>query len=146
MRSGICSISMRPHAYKSGDARRWRHNGRASRVNISIVNLVTMCTLRHFSTTVVENPPPSPSLSSIAHWSVFCGCRPTSLILIEQMLFRRLFVLRHHCCSSAATSRRHCVFQSSYSSPQCPAVWQTITVTFNTVRCPCNGLVREVSP
>ena len=23
-------------------------------------------------------------------------------------LFRRLFVLRHHCCSSAATSRRHC--------------------------------------
>jgi len=25
----------------------------------------------------------------------------------------------------------------------CPAVWQT--VTFNTVRCPCNGLVREVS-
>ena len=32
------------------------------------------------------------------------------------MLFRRLFVLRHHCCSSAATSRRHCMFQSSYSS------------------------------
>jgi len=24
--------------------------------------------------------------------------------------------------------------------------WQTVTVTFNTVRCPCNGLVREVSP
>jgi len=22
----------------------------------------------------------------------------------------------------------------------------TVTVTFNTVRCPCNGLVREVSP
>jgi len=36
------------------------------------------------------------------------------------------------------------LFQSSYSSPQCPAVWQT--ATFNTVRCPCNGLVREVSP
>jgi len=30
--------------------------------------------------------------------------------LIERgMLFRRLFVLRHHCCSSAATSRRHCL-------------------------------------
>ena len=25
-------------------------------------------------------------------------------------------------------------------------MWQTVTVTFNTVRCPCNGLVREVSP
>ena len=25
-----------------------------------------------------------------------------------RILFRRLFVLRHHCCSSAATSRRHC--------------------------------------
>ena len=28
----------------------------------------------------------------------------------------------------------------------CSAVWQTVTVTFNTVRCPCNGLVCEVSP
>jgi len=40
-----------------------------------------------------------------------------SLLLDRGMLFRRLFVLRHRCCSSAATSRRHCMFQSSYSSP-----------------------------
>jgi len=40
-----------------------------------------------------------------------------SLLLERGMLFRRLFVLRHRCCSSAATSRRHCMFQSSYSSP-----------------------------
>jgi len=39
------------------------------------------------------------------------------LLLEREMLFRRLFVLRHLCCSSAATSRRHCMFQSSYSSP-----------------------------
>ena len=32
------------------------------------------------------------------------------------------------------------LFQSSYSSPRCSAVWQTVTVTFNTVSCPCNGL------
>ena len=32
----------------------------------------------------------------------------TALLLANEMLFRRLFVLRHHCCSSAATSRRHC--------------------------------------
>ena len=31
-----------------------------------------------------------------------------SLLLERGTLFRRLFVLRHHCCSSAATSRRHC--------------------------------------
>jgi len=30
------------------------------------------------------------------------------LLLERGMLFRRLFVLRHHCCSSAATSRRNC--------------------------------------
>jgi len=41
-----------------------------------------------------------------------------SLLLDRGMLFRRLFVLRHRCCSSAATSRRHCMFQSSYSSPR----------------------------
>jgi len=40
-----------------------------------------------------------------------------SLLLDRGMLFRRLFVLRHRYCSSAATSRRHCMFQSSYSSP-----------------------------
>ena len=31
-----------------------------------------------------------------------------SLLLERGTLYRRLFVLRHHCCSSAATSRRHC--------------------------------------
>jgi len=31
-----------------------------------------------------------------------------SLLLERGTLFRRLFVLRHHCCSSAATSRWHC--------------------------------------
>ena len=30
------------------------------------------------------------------------------LLLDRGMLFRRLFVLRHRCCSSAATCRRHC--------------------------------------
>jgi len=43
---------------------------------------------------------------------------PSRWLLLERgMLFRCLFVLRHRCCSSAATSRRHCMFQSSYSSP-----------------------------
>ena len=47
-----------------------------------------------------------------------CGCWTTvgsrtvccaeSMLLERGTLFRRLFVLRHHCCSSAATSRRHC--------------------------------------
>jgi len=46
-------------------------------------------------------------------------------------------------CSSVVCS--FCaIAAASYSSLWCPAVWQT--VTFNTVRCPCNGLVREVSP
>jgi len=35
----------------------------------------------------------------------------------QTLHLRRLFVLSHRCCSSAATSRRHCMFQSSYASP-----------------------------
>ena len=43
---------------------------------------------------------------------------PSRWLLLERgMLFRRLVVLRHRCCSSAVTSRRHCMFQSSHSSP-----------------------------
>ena len=37
------------------------------------------------------------------------------------------------------------LFQSSYSSPVSSCVGQTVTFN-NTARCPCNGLVREVSP
>jgi len=50
------------------------------------------------------------------------------------------------CAIAAAVQPRlkMTLFQSLYSSPQCPAVRQTIN--FNNVRCPCNGLVREVSP
>jgi len=37
------------------------------------------------------------------------GDRAFLVMLLEHgMLFRRLFILRHRCCSSAATSRRHC--------------------------------------
>jgi len=49
---------------------------------------------------------------------------------------RRPFALRHHCCSSAATWRRHCSSRHTLR-PSVSAVWQT---NFNIVRCPCNGL------
>ena len=41
---------------------------------------------------------------------------PVTVARAWNILFRRLFVLRHRCCSSAATSRRHCMFQSSWLS------------------------------
>ena len=98
---------------------------------------------RHGAVIARSDPPPDCRRRFTA--SSQCGDRAFRWLLLEYgMLFRRLLILRHRCCSSAATSRRHCMFQSSYSSPYCPAVWQT--VTSNTVRCPCNGLVREVSP
>jgi len=75
MRSGICSISMRPHAYRTADARSWRHNW-ASCVNISIVNLVSICTLRHLSATHIRQSlkvlsfPPVTGRYSMAAWTV----------------------------------------------------------------------------
>jgi len=72
--------------------------------------------------------------------------RSTTLQSTVQSMCKVLSLLT---CSSIYQFRRDlkkALFQSSYSSPQCSAVWQTVTVTFNTVRCPCNGLVREVSP
>ena len=87
---------------------------------------------RHCAVIARSDPPPDCRRRFTA--SSECGDRAFRWLLLERgMLFRRLLVLRHRCCSSAATSRRHCMFQSSYSSPYCPAVWQT--VTFNTVRC-----------
>ena len=64
------------------------------------------------------------------------------------------------CCSSVECSSIVCLFCTIIAAVpprpqdgtvsviigllfQCPAVGQT--VTFNTVRCPCNGLVHEVS-
>ena len=44
-----------------------------------------------------------------AHDSPRWVIEPSRRLLLERgMLFRRLFVMRHRCCSSAATSRRHC--------------------------------------
>ena len=54
----------------------------------------------------------------------------------------RMFVLRNRCCSSAATSRRHCFRQRilHHSVQLCDRL------TTNTVRCPCDEHVREESP
>ena len=70
-------------------------------------------TFRHWGSAVLM-----PRVRTIWHDAPLWVIEPSRWLLLERgMLFRRLFVLRHRCCSSAATSRRHCMFQSSYSSP-----------------------------
>jgi len=81
-------------------------------------------------------------MPNTGHYVVQGHSRSQTLVPIEcGMLFRRLFVLCSHCCDLKTSP-----FQSSYSSPKCPAVWQTITFYFIIVRCPCNGPVCEVIP
>jgi len=49
------------------------------------------------------------TLSYRAHDAPRWVIEPSRWLLLKRgMLFRRLFVLRHRCCSSAASSRRHC--------------------------------------
>jgi len=51
------------------------------------------------------NEKPTFLMHDVPRWVI----EPSWWLLLERgMLFRRLFVLRHRCCTSAATSRRHC--------------------------------------
>jgi len=67
---------------------------------------------------------------------------PSRWLLLERgMLFRHLFVLRHRCCSSAATWRHHCSSHRILFT-----IVSSCVTDFNIVRWPCNGPVCEVSP
>jgi len=65
-----------------------------SRCSVTTISCSVADLRRCLSTTLV---------TGVQQSTRYCGALPC-----RHLLFRRLFVPRHHCCSSAATSRRHC--------------------------------------